>query len=738
MIVNVIVPLALNDPFSYESDIELSIGDIVYVPFGNKTFIGLVVETNIEKNNDIILKKVKEKITNISFKKELIEFINWTAHYNLIPLGNVFKMASNPINFLKHKIEKKYKLSNQIIEKKFTEKQQKIIDFLQDKIASKNEILSNCNVGESVLKKLIENNTIEEIIEEKNLIQNITNFNLNKLSKEQKKAFNLIYSNSIEIIKNNTEKKHNFLANLFHKKIDFIENNKINLKFNTFVLDGTTGSGKTEVYFHLIAKLIQNTNKQALILLPEIALTSQLISRFKTQFNFEPAVWHSEVSDTKKSDIFKGVLNGDIKVVIGTRSALFLPFNNLGFIVVDEEHDPSYRQSDNGCYNGRDLAIYRAKLNNIPILLSSATPSLETLINIDKGKYIKVDLPNRYGKAVLPEIELIDMKKEKLKKDKYISKVLLDEIEKNLKEKRQTLLFMNKRGYSPVVLCSDCGEKFMCPNCSCNLHLHKASNRLVCHHCGYFIEKIDTCPHCGSKNLIDFGPGVEKIEKEINDYFPDARTIIMSSDTINTNKKIEETIAKIVNNEIDIIIGTQLVAKGHNFSNLTLVGILDSDASLFGGDIRASERTYQLLTQVSGRAGRKEIKGKVYFQTYTPDNLVLQSIKNGDKELLMDFEKQNRELGGFPPFGRMAMISISSTNEGQAYRMAKKIAKKVPFNEDVETLGPAPAPISKMAKMFRFNLIIKTSKNINIQKLLQKTVLTEKSNSNVRIKIEII
>lgn len=738
MIVNVVVPLALNDAFSYESNVDLSIGDLVYVPFANKILIGLVIEINVEQREDIILKKVKQKIENIKFKQELIDFIIWTSNYNLIPLGNVFKMVSNPINFLKEKIEKKYKLSNKILEKKFTEKQQKIIDFLQDKITTKNEILSNCNVGESVLKKLIENNIVEEIIEEKNLTQNINNFNLNKLSKEQKKAFNLIYLNSVEIIKNNTEKKYNFLKNIFHKKNDLMANNKINLKFNTFVLDGTTGSGKTEVYFHLIAKLIKNTSKQALILLPEIALTSQLISRFKAQFNFEPAVWHSEVSDTKKSDIFKGVLNGDIKVVIGTRSALFLPFQDLGFIVVDEEHDQSYKQSDNGCYNGRDLAIYRAKLNNIPVLLSSATPSLETLINIDKGKYIKVDLPNRYGKSVLPDIEIIDMKKEKLKKDKYISKILLENIEKNLQQKKQSLLFMNKRGYAPVVLCGDCGEKFMCPNCSCNLNLHKSSNRLICHHCGYFIEKTDICPHCGSQNLIDFGPGVEKIEKEIKQYFPNARTIIMSSDTINTNKKLEEVINKIINNEIDIIIGTQLVAKGHHFSNLTLVGIIDSDASLFGGDIRASERTYQLLTQVSGRAGREETKGIVYFQTYSPENLILQSIKNGNKELLIEFEKENRELGGFPPFGKMAVVYISSKNEVQAHRLAQKIAKKIPFSEDVEVLGPVPTPISKLAKMYRFNLIVKTSKNINIQKLLQKTVLTEKNNSNIRIKIEMI
>lgn len=981
MIVNVIVPLALNEPFSYETDYDLDIGDLVIVPFGNKDFVGLVIDINVKIKEGIELKKVKEALDLPPLKQELIDFIKWTADYNLIPLGNVLKMVINPVSFLKNKVEKYYCLSmdyaetpltplnrggrrdaiirggvgmplsvgcgeiplsggvcgclyqrgceddlnkggwesnlsrggcksalssgewnctsdsrewdgttgigdvrsplargekdsapskeeygevfsreghNNIIgeedfnkKPKLTPKQQLVVNFLKNKIATKEEILNSVNVGSAVLKKLIENGIVKEIKKEKEFIQNINKFNLNKLSTDQKKAFNAICNGCVEIKRglftkikefisptikvneissatavkdailpsnansttpfavakdtllsltaNDTPPSHldngilistpdkgipisspdngtpisphdkggeggfsnyiktntNHLNNKDNKVSTCIDANypynlqqinsqikkpanKIKLKFNTFVLEGTTGSGKTEVYFHLIARLIKNTDKQALILLPEIALTSQLISRFKKQFNFEPAVWHSEITESRKSDIFKGVLNGNIKVVIGTRSALFLPFQDLGFIVVDEEHDASYKQSENGCYNGRDLAIVRAKMNNIPILLSSATPSLETLINIDKGKYVKVDLPSRYGKSVLPDIEIIDMKNEKLKKDKYISKILLNNLEKNFQDHKQSLLFMNKRGYAPVILCGDCGEKFVCPNCSCNLSLHKTKNRLICHHCEYFIEKPTVCHHCGSKNLIDFGPGVEKIEKEIREYLPNAKTIIMASDTVDTNRKLEEIINKILNNEIDIIIGTQLVAKGHHFPNLTLVGIIDSDASLFGGDIRASERTYQLLTQVSGRAGREEVKGRVYFQTYNPDNLILQAIKNGDKELLMDFEKQNRELGGFPPFGKMALISIASLNEAYAYRVAKKIVKKIPFNENIEVMGPAPAIISKLAKMFRFNVIIKTTKDINIQKLIQKTVLSEKYNSNVRIKVEIM
>ena len=900
MIVNVIVPLALNEPFSYETDYDLDIGDLVIVPFGNKDFIGLVIDINVKIKEGIELKKVKEMLDIPPLKQELIEFIKWTADYNLISLGNVLKMVINPVSFLRNKVEKYYCLSmdyaetpltplirggcggalvreegrdalgggegkdtliregdntpskeecgevfsrkghNNIIgeedfnkKPKLTPKQQLVVNFLKNKIATKEEILNSVNVGSAVLKKLIENGIVKEIKKEKEFIQNINKFNLNKLSTDQKKAFNTICNGCVEIKRGLFTKIKEFISptikvneissattdkgislspldkdtsistpdkdtsissndkdtsifppdkgttisppdkggkggfsNYIKTNTKYLNNkdntvstcidtnypynlqqfnsqikkpaNKIKLKFNTFVLEGTTGSGKTEVYFHLIARLIKNTDKQALILLPEIALTSQLISRFKKQFNFEPAVWHSEITESRKSDIFKGVLNGNIKVVIGTRSALFLPFQDLGFIVVDEEHDASYKQSENGCYNGRDLAIVRAKMNNIPILLSSATPSLETLINIDKGKYIKVDLPSRYGKSVLPDIEIIDMKNERLKKDKYISKILLNNLEKNFQDHKQSLLFMNKRGYAPVILCGDCGEKFVCPNCSCNLSLHKTKNRLICHHCEYFIEKPIVCPHCGSENLIDFGPGVEKIEKEIKEYLPNAKTIIMASDTVDTNRKLEEIINKILNNEIDIIIGTQLVAKGHHFPNLTLVGIIDSDASLFGGDIRASERTYQLLTQVSGRAGREEVKGRVYFQTYNPDNLILQAIKNGDKELLMDFEKQNRELGGFPPFGKMALISIASLNEAYAYRVAKKIVKKIPFNENIEVMGPAPAIISKLAKMFRFNVIIKTTRDINIQKLIQKTVLSEKYNSNVRIKVEIM
>lgn len=704
MIVSVLIPLALNEPFFYSSDFELELGSLVSVPFGNKEYFGLVVEINVDVTDGIKLKKVKNKLNCEPFSKELIDFMKWTSDYNLIPFGNVLKLVIGSSGFSRNRVEKKYTLNNSADLLKLTKKQKILTDYLVDKTISKEEIFSNTGVSDSVLRNLVRDKVVCEVEENKKFIQEIKDFNLNNLSEEQSKAFN---------------------------EIDKYKN------FQVFVLEGTTGSGKTEVYFHLIAKLLKESDAQALILLPEIALTSQLILRFKQQFNFEPAVWHSEINEGRKSDIFRSVASGDVRVVIGTRSALFLPFKKLGIAVVDEEHDASYKQVENGCYNGRDLAIVRGKLNDIPVILSSATPSLETLINIDRGKYKKVYLPSRYGKAVLPDVEILDMRKIKLKRDTYISDTLKSSIEKNLLDKKQSLLFMNRRGYAPVVLCGDCGEKLQCPNCSCNLSYHKTKNRMVCHHCEYFIEKPSSCPCCGSENIIEFGPGVEKIEKEIRECFPNSRTLIMASDTTDTNKKLEEIVNKILNNEIDIIIGTQLVAKGHHFPNLTLVGIIDSDASLFGGDIRASERTYQLLTQVSGRAGREETKGKVYFQSYNADNLILKAIKDGNKELLLDFEKQNRELGNFPPFGKMATISVASANETIAYRLAKKIAKKFPFNEDIEILGPAPYIMAKLAKMYRFNIIVKTKRNINLQKLLKKMVLSEKYNSNVRIRVEI-
>jgi primosomal protein N' (replication factor Y) len=624
LLVDVIVPVAKNNYYTYSTDIDLEVGDIVLVNFVNREIYALVSKINVETKENLKYKNIIEK-TEFNFKKELLDLIKWTSDYYFIPLGMVLKMALSVIGSSKKKESFK---------------------------------------------------------------QEITTFNLNNLTAEQELA-----KKTIQSYKN----------------------------FNVNVLEGTTGSGKTEVYFHLVKDIILQ-DKQCLILLPEIALTTQLIKRFEEQFNCVPAVWHSSITKIQKYKIFRGVFSNETKVVIGTRSSLFLPFNNLGLIVVDEEHDSSYIQNESGCYNGKNVAIYRAKLNNCQIILSSATPSIETLINIDDKKYNSVFLENRYN-ALLPTINIVDLRQEKLKKNYYLSSIFQKAITNNLFKKKQTAIFLNRRGYAPIILCANCGEKIQCPNCHNNLTYHKSKNKLLCHFCGYWEEKPQKCKTCGEKNLIEFGPGVEKIEKEIQEFFPSAKTIILSSDTITTNKKLNTAIETILNNEVDIIIGTQLIAKGHHFPNLTVVGIVDSDASLYGGDIRANEKTYQLLTQMSGRAGRTE-KGTVYLQTYSPDNIIIAALKNDDKNYFINFEKQSRKIGNFAPFGKMATISIIDKSEEIAYKKANAIINRFPIDEKIEIYGPAPTTI---VGKYKFNIVVKCHKEINIQKLI-KVILADENN----------
>ena len=596
---------------------------------------------------------------------------------------------------------------------KLTQKQQILINFLtenSDKFFTTKEIEEQINIKTSTIKTLVKKGLIEQKTEVEDFeIQVIDNdkFNLYDLSDEQIEAFEFID-------KKVKEKKHSVV-----------------------VLEGATGSGKTEVYFHLIADIL-NESRQTLILLPEIALTTQLISRFEKQFGFTPAVWHSQITSANKRKMWNGIVSGDIKVIIGARSALFLPFKNLALIVVDEEHDQSFKQSENGSYNGRDMAIVRAKLNEIPIVLSSATPSLETLINAETGKYHRLHLPSRFGNAVMPDIDIIDLKKQKLKYGQCISTRLITKIREHLENKKQVLLFLNRRGYSPIILCTGCGHKMTCPNCSVTLTKHKSANCLMCHCCGYYTSEPKICPECSVPDtMMNFGMGVERIEEEVQKNFPNARTAVITSDTVNTPTKSAQMINKVINKEIDIIIGTQLVAKGHHFPSLTLVGILDADASLFGGDMRASERTYQLLTQVSGRAGRELDRGLVMLQTYTPENLVLQAIKGGNKEILIDFEKQNREIMGFPPYGKLALVVVTGRDELKVREKIREFVRALPAHKDIEILGPVPSPVARVKREFRYRIFIKTSRRVNIQGLLRDMLGRVKVDGGMRVRVDV-
>lgn len=509
------------------------------------------------------------------------------------------------------------------------------------------------------------------------------------------------------------------------------------------LLEGVTGSGKTEVYFHLIAEALKNPSAQILILLPEIALTSQIISRFKEQFGFELCCWHSKITPKNRREIFLGILSGETRVLIGARSALLLPFPNLKLIIVDEEHDSSYKQQDGFHFNARDMAVLRAKLENFSAVLSSATPSLESYANAVSGKYHHFRLAKKFGSQTR-EIRLIDLRERKLASGKFISDVLLAEITKNLAAKKQTLLFLNRRGYAPVSLCKACGRKIDCPNCSAYLTHHKKSGRLICHYCGESHAIYSDCKLCGAKNsIIGFGVGVEKIEEELKDLIKDAQIALINSDTVTSFEDAAAVVEKISTNQIDIIIGTQMIAKGYDFPNLTLVGVIDCDSGLYANDLRAAERFYQLLTQVTGRTARSDSAGLVYIQTYQPENLLLKKIlsanRAGNQKEFYDFELASRQRNLMPPFTRMAKITISAFEQKLALTHARKLISRFrEANKQIEILGPAPAQLHKFKNRFHYQLFLKAEKKLNLQKLITKIFDgLEQAVSQIKISIDI-
>ena len=493
---------------------------------------------------------------------------------------------------------------------------------------------------------------------------------------------------------------------------------KIERGFSVSLLDGVTGSGKTEVYFEMMASAFKN-GRQVLVLLPEITLTTAWLERFERRFGVRPAVWHSSLTPKQRRDTWQAIASNEVKVVVGARSALFLPYHNLDLIIVDEEHDASFKQEDGVLYQARDMAIVRAKIADCSIVLASATPSVETYCNVSAGRYDHIILPERFSGAVFPDIQIVDMRQKEKGHVSFISPTLRDLLKARLEVKEQSLLFINRRGYAPLVLCRACGERIQCPHCSAWLVEHRHKKCLQCHHCGYTRPIPTICPMCQEEEtLVSCGPGVERIEEEVHQLFPDAVCAAVTSDTLADPRQFEALLEQMADNRIDILIGTQMLAKGHNFPNLTLVGVIDADMGLAGGDLRASERTFQLLHQVMGRAGRNQKKGVAVLQSYSPDNLIIQALQANDRHRFMDEEIASREMLGMPPFGRLAAVIISSKDQNQAYRVAADLAKKAPYISDVSVLGPVPAPLAFLRGRYRFRLLVKTPREFKLQNML--------------------
>ncbi len=507
--------------------------------------------------------------------------------------------------------------------------------------------------------------------------------------------------------------------------------------FQVALLDGVTGSGKTEVYFEAIAHTLEQ-GKQVLVLLPEIILTTAWLNRFEKRFGVQPALWHSSITPKTRRDTWEAARNGTAQVVVGARSALFLPIKDLGLIVVDEEHDASFKQEDGVLYNARDMAIVRASQAPCPIILASATPSLETYCNAMEGRYQHIHLPERFAGAMLPEIELVDMRQKEKGPIKFISKRLQQALKEKIDHHEQSLLFINRRGYAPLVLCRSCGTRLQCPHCSAWLTEHKGAGVIQCHHCGYTRKMPTECPCCHEKeSLIACGPGVERVAEEVLALFPMARIAEITSDTLTSPEQFKDLLERIQNGMIDILIGTQMLAKGHHFPNLTLVGVIDADMGLAGGDLRAGERTFQLLNQVMGRAGREAKKGLALLQTYAPENLILKALQENNRDAFLSEEMTARKLLKMPPYGKLVALIISGKNNALAYQTAKTIAQKAPFVKGLDVLGPVVAPIAKLRDKHRYRLLIKADKTLKIQNLLQNWLNQVKIPPSVDVRIDI-
>jgi primosomal protein N' (replication factor Y) len=508
--------------------------------------------------------------------------------------------------------------------------------------------------------------------------------------------------------------------------------------YGVTLIDGVTGSGKTPVYFEAVAQTLRR-GKQALVLMPEIALTTQFLDRFAERFGTRPAEWHSQLTPRKRARAWSAVASGEVQAIVGARSALFLPYADLGLIVVDEEHDPAYKQEDGVRYHARDMAVVRAREADIPIVLVSATPSVETEVNARRGRYTRLHLPERFGGQRQPAIEAIDLRREGPPRGRFIAPRLAEAMRTALTRGEQALLFVNRRGYAPLTLCRQCGHRFACPNCDAWLVDHRFRRRLVCHHCGFSMPPPALCPQCqASESLVAVGPGVERLAQEAAELFPEARILVLSSDLVETVERLREELDDVAQGRFDLIIGTQLVAKGHHFPKLNLVGIVDADLGLANGDPRAAERTFQLLHQVVGRAGREEGRGAGLLQTHQPEHPVMRALVSCDRDAFYQSEIELREKTHYPPFGRLASLLVSAAERPAAEGYARRLAALAPHTDEVRVLGPAEAPLAVVRGRHRFRLLVKSPRSFDLSGYLRRWLAAApKRKGSIKLEVDV-
>jgi len=694
--VDVLIPVAIDQLYSYRvpDGADLADGDMVSVPLGARDVLGVVWNAHAapDPRLDNRMREVNGRLDYPPLKAELRRFVDWVATYTLGARGMVLRMSLRMGEGLgAERVRVGVRLAGPPPQR-MTAARARVLAVLADGLQrSKREAAEEAGVSPGVIDGLIDDGAL------------------------------VAEPMAAEPVARPPDPDHAApdLAEAQRAAGDALRETVATGGFSVTLLDGVTGSGKTEVYFEAVAENIRR-GRQTLILMPEIALTGQFLDRFAARFGVRPAEWHSELSSRKRARTWAAVAANEASVVAGARSALFLPYADLGLIVVDEEHDGAYKQEDGVHYHARDMAVVRARINRIPAVLSSATPSVETEVNARRGRYRRLTLPERFGGQRLPMIEAIDLRREGPPRGRFIAPRLAEAVKLALERKEQALLFLNRRGYAPLTVCRACGYRFACPNCDAWLVEHRFRRRLVCHHCGYSVATPQQCPNCAATDtLAACGPGVERLEEEVAALFPQARTMVLSSDLIATMEKMREELKAVAEGRVDIVVGTQLVAKGHHFPMLNLVGIVDADLGLANGDPRAAERTFQLLNQVAGRAGRSEGHGIGYLQTHQPEHPVMRALIAQDRDAFYDAEIAARESQGYPPFGRLAALIVSGGDRHSAEAYARALAARAPLAEGVRILGPAEAPLAVVRGRHRFRLLAKAPRAFDLSAYLR-------------------
>lgn len=687
-------------------------GSIVIAPLGPRQLAGVVWEADrleTEPVGDNRLRNLIAVVDAPPLPAAVRRLVEWTADYYLSPPAAVLRMAlSSSAAFEAAPTITEYRATGHV-PPRMTAQREQALERIGDRQGLVRELATIAEVSEAVIRGLVKAGAIEAVTVDTDspFPPPDPGFAPPALNPEQAAV-----------------------AARLREAVEAAD-------FQPFLLDGVTGSGKTEVYFEAVAAAIE-AGRQTLVLLPEIALTEPFLTRFTRRFGCEPVPWHSGLRTSQRRRAWRAIARGEALVTVGARSALFLPYPNLGLIVVDEAHETSFKQEDGVHYHARDVAVMRAKFQQCPVVLASATPAIETRYQVSLGRYSELKLPGRYGAAELPEIEPIDLIKEPPERGRWLAPRLVLAIDAALERGEQSLLFLNRRGYAPLTLCRHCGHRFQCPNCTAWMVEHRLIRRLTCHHCGYTLPTPDACPECEEKDsLVACGPGVERIADEAAQLWPQARIAIVTSDTLWSPAKAAEFVQRMEHGAIDIVVGTQLVTKGYHFPNLTVVGVVDADLGLDGGDLRAAERTFQQIMQVAGRAGRGEKPGHVFIQTHAPDAPVMQALVSGNADAFYAAETEARRDAEAPPFGRYAAIIVSSEQKQAAQDVATMIGRAAPQGEEMHVYGPAPAPLAMLRGRHRFRLLVHSRRGFDMQAAIRDWLGTLEWGSKVRVSVDV-